>query len=371
LFATGGVFFQAEVIPRQLAIQTDDRILIVGNYYDGSGYESNLTRLTLNGQLDNTFGSSGVARYSQGGIKDAATNSLVIQPNGSIIVAGTIGDDFNYDTRDYLVMRYTASGVLDNTFNGTGVFTLSIKDRDIAISTTLQSDGKILVVGQVDTNSLADIGLIRLTSSGALDITFNGSGKKIIANEIGAIGTYARSVFFQNDGGILVVAYASAGLDETFIYKLVQNGASDNSFGTSGKARLNGTRDYTARNAILQPDNKIMIVGESFNYITYDFAYFMARFGNGATPNIIKEIANENLVMVYPNPASKFILIENNYANEVGEYQLVSLTGQVLLKGIINKQTTLVDVNELTEGLYLVKIQLGQSTKTELLSILK
>ena len=73
-----------------------------------------LTGEAASGMLDTTFGSGGKV-ITAVGLEDGAT-SMVIQPDGKIIVAGGSG---TIENLDFALVRYNTDGSLDNSF-GTG-----------------------------------------------------------------------------------------------------------------------------------------------------------------------------------------------------------------------------------------------------------
>ena len=71
-----------------------------------------------------------------------------------------------------------APGDLDVTFGTGGKVTTFIGSRDDrGLSVAVQSDGKIVVAGYSSNGGNLDIALVRYTSTGALDASFNGTGK--------------------------------------------------------------------------------------------------------------------------------------------------------------------------------------------------
>ncbi len=96
----------------------------------------------VNGSLDTTFGGTGLATTDFGSVL-ADVNCLAIQDDGKIVVAGNAGNDF-------VVARYTSSGVLDTTFGTGGVVTTDIRSTVLAESLAIQDDGKIVVAGEVN-----------------------------------------------------------------------------------------------------------------------------------------------------------------------------------------------------------------------------
>ncbi|HVG11913.1 MAG TPA: delta-60 repeat domain-containing protein, partial [Flavisolibacter sp.] len=95
------------------------------------------------GSLDPTFGNAGVSATAPRGM---STHKMMIQPDGKLIVLGTVPHPERY--LDAAVARYTASGAVDRSFSGDGIFiedalNVGIFEADIA----LQSDGKLLLAG--------------------------------------------------------------------------------------------------------------------------------------------------------------------------------------------------------------------------------
>ncbi|MEY4572712.1 MAG: hypothetical protein RLZ10_1960 [Bacteroidota bacterium] len=90
-----------------------------------------------------------------------------------------------------------------------------------------------------------------------------------------------------------------------------------------------------------------------------------------AARKIILQEKNQPVFSIYPNPTSKFMSIHYMLKNEdVVELTLFNLSGQ-LVKEIINnqKQTTgdykkIIDVSELNDGIYVIKLSTSSYTKT-------
>src|SRR5205085_12291151 len=91
-----------------------------------SGLNFALARYNTDGSPDSSFSRDGLLT----GSFRAALTSLVIQPDGKILVGG-----------GFVLVRYNADGSRDNDFNGNGRLPISILCDALAI----QADGKILV----------------------------------------------------------------------------------------------------------------------------------------------------------------------------------------------------------------------------------
>ena len=106
------------------------------------------------GDLNTTFGSSGVAQYSGGSVKSEA-RGVVIDASDRIVTAG---HDFSGDAaKDIYVWRYDADGASDAGFNTEGFVTYDGGAGDTAYDVALDSQGRILVTGSSSNGSNNDM----------------------------------------------------------------------------------------------------------------------------------------------------------------------------------------------------------------------
>src|SRR5262252_7340578 len=89
------------------------------------------------GDLDPTFGTPGLA---------AVPSSVVIQPDGKIVVAGGAFPLFTF-LGNFEVVRYNPNGSLDTSFGNGGIVTTNFPEGSYASSVALQADGKIIAAG--------------------------------------------------------------------------------------------------------------------------------------------------------------------------------------------------------------------------------
>ena len=78
---------------------------------------------------------------------------------------------------DFAVVRYTTIGSLDPTFDVDGKVTTDFAggSHDVGEALVIQTDGKIVVVG--DTGNPPVFGIARFNTNGGLDGTFGAVGK--------------------------------------------------------------------------------------------------------------------------------------------------------------------------------------------------
>lgn len=256
------VFFGYSDLAYALAIQTDGKIVAAGTAYMISGYSDfALARYNKDGSLDNTFGNKGrITTDFYGGIDDVF--GLVIQPDGKIIAAGRAISRITYD--DFALARYNPDGSLDGSF-GTGgkVVTDFFGGNDQASTLALQPDGCILVGGTVG-DSVRDFrlfALARYLSDGSLDRTFGG-GK--ITTDLGGTTNVASAVVVQKDGKIVLAGTSLRRSSSDFaLMRYDRDGAVDAGFGESGLVTADfGSGDVALAMAI-QKNGKIVIAGRA------------------------------------------------------------------------------------------------------------
>jgi len=75
------------------------------------------------------------------------------------------------------VLRLTSSGDLDGTFGTNGITTTNLTGfNDEARAMVVQADGKIILAGRVQVNGQSDFALVRYTADGQLDTSFDLDG---------------------------------------------------------------------------------------------------------------------------------------------------------------------------------------------------
>ena len=128
-----------------------------------------VARYNPDGSPDTTFDIDGKTTFSFGSLDDRA-NSVAIQSDGKIVVAGQTETSSN---EDFAMARINTDGSLDSTFDTDGkVTTLMSSGHDRAYAAAIQADGKIVAAG-TGGNIFA---LARYNTNGSLDTSFDGDG---------------------------------------------------------------------------------------------------------------------------------------------------------------------------------------------------
>jgi uncharacterized delta-60 repeat protein len=329
--SVGGIGFGSSDWGNSLKLQSDGKILVAGQSYNGNNFDFSLVRLNTDGSLDTTFSGDGklVTSISTG---DDGGQSVTVQPDGKILVAGSSG---NFTNSDFALARYNKDGTLDKTFSGDGRLTTSIGPNfDYGSSIALQSDGKILVAGlsQKGPNQGTNFALARYNSNGTLDTTFSGDGKQTAP--IGPDKLVQDSVLVQPDGKILVGGTVGGGIWGEFLptyFALVRfnsNGTLDSTFSGDGMLTTDiGISDDSGRSVALQLDGKILLAGTSQTFTTIGFG--LARYNSYG--DLDTTFSNDGKVLTPIGLGSE------------GKSVAVQANGQILLAGYTTQPNGITD----------------------------
>lgn len=248
---------------RDIALQSDNKIIIVGDFTRVSGMAQNyISRLNTDGTVDTSFAGS----VTQG----TTIRGVVTQPDDKIIICGFFSQ-VNAVTKNKIA-RLNANGSLDTSFVGDIPTALYIANK-----VRLQADGRIFVVGNFATiNGAAKSNIARLFSNGTLDSSFTG----------GVLGQLNDIVPSDNPivGGFITKVN---NIDSFGIGRFDNSGNRDNSFNVG-----TGTVGIV-RKIVPQPDGKLVVGGE--------FTHFV----NSARSNISR-LNNDGTLDDSFNPGSGF-----------------------------------------------------------------
>lgn len=134
-----------------LALAADDSIVAGGDTANISTNTSSMAvaRYNADGKPDTSFGTSGKATASFGQNTTAVGYSVVLQPDGGVVVGGYITGAASRDSNDsFALARFLPNGKLDSTFGTKGEVTSQLTGGDDLIrALILQPDGTLLAVG--------------------------------------------------------------------------------------------------------------------------------------------------------------------------------------------------------------------------------
>jgi uncharacterized delta-60 repeat protein len=147
-----------------VALQSDGKIVIAGHTDRFGDQDIQVVRLNGNGTVDLTFNPSitpagptgGVAVVRQTGNDQG--QAVALQTDGKIVVGGHTD---RFGLNDFLVVRFSGSGALDTTFDIDGIRVVGPSGENRANALALQTDQKIVLVGNTDTFDSNDFEVMR------------------------------------------------------------------------------------------------------------------------------------------------------------------------------------------------------------------
>jgi uncharacterized delta-60 repeat protein len=236
-----------------IVVQADGKILT-------SGSNNLLVRYNANGSLDTTFGSGGKVATNFSG-------PLLIQPDGKIVVAGSLVDPAN-GKQEFAVARFNADGTADSSFGSGGEVTTQVGSLGSYFGgVALQADGKIVVSGYG--SMILPNGspcLVRYNADGTLDTTFGTSGNGIVnVPDPGSWTSNQRvSVEVQSDGKIVATQLLGNSSTHAFgVVRVNSDGSLDTSYGNGGWATVGSGYVSSLFASTLEPDGRLLLVGSS------------------------------------------------------------------------------------------------------------
>ena len=273
--------------------QPDGKIVVAGTQYRDVDRLSDICVLRINsdGSFDNTFGVNGKVVTAIGTANDWGFGVETL-PDGKIVVVGE-SIDYQAPAREpkLVLARYNVDGSPDTSFGENGVrlhYLGQLVGEEIypfPTAIALAPDGKLLV--PVNIQFFGRAALMRFLPSGEFDTSFGIGGTATVAvNE-----AYAYDVLLQPDRKIVVIGRA-IGSGSTFIdvfaVRLNDQGGFDTSFGTNGRTSVavgQGTSSDYGWNADLQPDGKIVIVGD-YSLSLFDYDALMVRLQGASSRTV-------------------------------------------------------------------------------------
>jgi len=264
-----------------VATGPDQSIFVVGyafTFSPSASYTTFVTHLTSNGAFDVAYGSDGTATIA--GLRGTA---IAVQPDGKAVVAETTSAFATTTSVTQAgVARLTTSGALDGSFGTAGVVTSTLTTSDSADAIAIQpanAGTKIVIAGGGFVSATGhDFLLARYTTSGVVDPSF-GSGGSVTTNFEGTVSAYSQSAISDGHGGTLVGGDTGSANGALTVADYLPNGHLNPNFGSDGTVQVtfNAFIATYGGYVALQKDGKILLVGTSTQPGTTNYDFAIAR----------------------------------------------------------------------------------------------
>lgn len=256
-------FSPASADAADVAVQADGKIVQAGTLQDAafSNADALLVRYNVDGGLDAGFGTGGKTTVDYGEVYDGA-RAVKILADGKILTAGSATSANN--TSRMVVSRHNADGSLDTSFGDNGLAVASFGTGAFAEGSGLavQSDGKIVVAGRLQTGDGGDFALARFLPDGSPDTSFGKGGT--VSADLGGAEQNGLGLTLQSSGKIVVAGFqkTAANGEAIAIARFNTDGSVDGGFGQNGWVIGDfGDQYIHAYSVTVQADDAILVAG--------------------------------------------------------------------------------------------------------------
>jgi uncharacterized delta-60 repeat protein len=174
---------------------------------------------------------------------NAYNGPLLIEANGSVVLAGvceTAPAGTSTSSLAACLARVLVDGAVDPTFgsNGLAIGNADMSDKLLA-GLARQSDGKYALGGTCGDLTGYSFCALRFTSAGAPDSTFGVAGVANLARPAGASEALAFAIAINRDGTLTLMGRCKFGSEDRLcVLRLLTNGQPDSSYGINGYATV-------------------------------------------------------------------------------------------------------------------------------------
>jgi uncharacterized delta-60 repeat protein len=245
--------------------QEDNKIVIVGLSKNNgtSSFELCFARFYPSGIIDSTFGTNGTTKVSLGnqGAIGGMTPKIKIDPDGRFVA---VNSGYGQSTsQDIFICRLDTAGVPDVTFNNTGSLFIDMTGGgtwpDIVNAFDFDAAGNIYAVGATRNGGTPldnDFAVVKVTTNGQLDPTFDTDGKKLFNPTSAA--EFGRGLRVQPDGKIIIGGTAGG---KMYLIRIDSTGSYDTSFNLTGKLQLTAVGSSSDMFDLTLDDSNRIVVG--------------------------------------------------------------------------------------------------------------
>jgi uncharacterized delta-60 repeat protein len=186
---------------------------------------------------------------------------MVLQSDGKIAIVG------QQDSQYAIMARFDSAGAIDTNFGINGVFLLF--PGNYALSIALQ--GSNLYATGIENSGTSFIARVDLAGA---DLLYRTDSFVVGKND------QARDVAVQPDGKIVTAGFSSNSNSNPVVSvaRQLSNGSLDTAFGNNGRVALNdGLTQSEAYAVDIQPDGKILVAGRHSEFSIYSGSIFVVR----------------------------------------------------------------------------------------------
>ncbi|WP_018691178.1 Ig-like domain-containing protein [Algicola sagamiensis] len=253
---------------------SDGKLLLFGKTATN---RATIIKLLDTGTFDGTFASSGV--FTESTIVSMTSEFRAVKElsGGKLLLSG-FGKSSTYNNP--MIVRLNSSGTFDTSFNTTGYYFQSLSGLDeqqIYHAATTSSEDKYVFVGQAN-NELPIV--MMLTSSGALDTSFNSTGfdtstpTGLTVDRFTQVGLDSNNIIYAAGDG----TEDTGSTNRMMVVSYNLNGTKNNSFSSDGAnsydVSASNTNPLTVKKMIVEANGGLIIAGNTHNASSAQVIYF-------------------------------------------------------------------------------------------------
>lgn len=192
-----------------IALFPDGKILL-GGYADARQLFG-LAKYNPDGTIDSTFGEYGLVTMDWGNLKSGVITTIQITDDGGFLAGGQVSNMEFPGKGNIAIVRYQSNGDLDPEFGLNGIAKISIGELSTIGDMKLMSDGSIIIAGtsNIRWETYFDWLLVRLSANGKLDTSFDSDGYVTLIMGIGI--NSVNQVLVQPDDKIILTGNTKGG----------------------------------------------------------------------------------------------------------------------------------------------------------------
>ena len=240
-----------------VALDGERRVVVAG--IDPNGGPLVLARFLPTGVPDPTFDGDGYVTASFGNDETAAYD-VAVDPAGRIVIAGYARNESSTQ-HHFLVARFTDSGAKDASFgDGVGGVIHDLGNYSIAHGVGIDAFGNIVAAGSIGVEGSEEFAVTRYLPDGQVDTQFAGDGSYASVK----LGAHARAVAVASTGEVFA-AGPDAAREDYVVVKLDSGGVPAEGFGSAGVASIAvdaGGPTAFLRSIDIERDGDLVVAGE-------------------------------------------------------------------------------------------------------------
>lgn len=359
-------------MPYSLALQTDGKVILGGDFYYYNGVQRlGIVRINTNGSIDTSFNLTALNTYYR-----SVVTGITIQPDGKLILLGFFSPSTAGATQKNII-RLNADGSIDITFTAGDTVgsqsyngTLGVSLYSPIAKAVVQPDGKIIIAGAFNKYNTTNVkSLVRLNINGSIDSSFNtATGVERAINELILEPTTNKPII----GGEFTLFGTTA---VKKLIRLTTSGALDTSFniGTGTTDSVTYSSCPFCSNYVKalkqQPDGKIIVGGKFTTFNGLSATNITRIFGSAGVqakgsaieyqsePEIDTN-PNYNPITIYPNPSKGIYNIDLSQVKEPSTITIYNVLGELVYNQLLTPQTeNQIDISNLANGYYIARIK--------------